>query len=95
MDILMKNKIVVVMIILVIGAVAYYFFFATDDTVPTADQDTAVVGRRVIDTLETLQSVDLERRLFDDGVFRSLEENRAPIPAQTQGRPNPFEPINE
>ncbi len=94
MDAILKNKVVLAMIILVLGALGYYFFFAQDAPAPRAEERGQVVGREVIETLDTMQAIDLDGRIFEDPVFNSLEEMKGPIPETNQGRVDPFAPVN-
>ncbi len=94
MDALLKNKVVLIMVLLILGAVGYYFFFA-DETQPTEQNiQNDIVGKKVVETLDTLNSLDLDGRIFENVVYQSLVEIEAPIPTEKQGRNNPFAPVN-
>ncbi|MDQ5957856.1 MAG: hypothetical protein QG665_188 [Patescibacteria group bacterium] len=84
--------------------VGYYFFFSGSDTAGTASlsggpnaEGTNVLSAETSEfliLLESLQTVDLDGRIFENRIFASdLVNFTTPIATLPQGRANPFAPF--
>lgn len=52
-----------------------------------------IIGREMLLSLEKMKSVKLDTALFEDNVFKSLEDFTVEIPKQPIGRRDPFAAI--
>ena len=79
----------------------YSFFFGgnskSDQLISTSGNNTKtaadIVGAEIIQALNQIESLKLERGIFDDPVYRSLTDRSQPIPPEPVGKTNPFDPI--
>lgn len=99
-NLLKYKKILIWFGAIVIAFVLYGMFFKKDDnlanggivSVPATDaQFTA--GREIVALLTDLKALKLKDDVFQNNVFRSLEDFSLPVAPEPQGRQNPFAPI--
>lgn len=65
-------------------------FFTNDERMM---QDMLSQTRVFIERRQLLEAVELNTRLFDDPLFRNLEDYSSPLVEPPQGRDNPFAPL--
>lgn len=92
-----KSLITIVVIASVIGSFLY-FFVIKEPTVPDPNLESFSVEQiqiqsELLSTLRNIQSIRLDRSLFDDPVFKSLVDFGQPLVGEPVGRANPFAPI--
>jgi len=76
---------------ILIAAVGYIgYVLWTGSQVSRAEAQDSIVGRDVINTLETLNSIQLDSDFLDSLVFSSLVDNNLTITNRPLGRTNPF-----
>jgi len=96
---LLKNrKVVITALVVILAFFAYTYFFKPDtsDSVLISSTDATgglAQGREIIALLTDLKSLKLDESIFQDPVFRSLEDFTLPIDPEPQGRTNPFAPL--
>jgi hypothetical protein len=54
---------------------------------------TAIIGEDLMQAIETVKSINLDKSLFSDDAFVSLVNYETPIDPQPIGRDNPFAPV--
>lgn len=95
------KKIIVAIIIIIVLFFIYSFFFGgeKDDSLlsstsngPISGAD--VIGSELIQALNEIETLDLDRSIFEDPIYRSLVDRSQPIPPEPVGRDNPFAPIS-
>lgn len=95
------KKIIITATVLVLLFVAYGFFFKGENTgslVVTEDAISAkqfAAGKELISLLVDLKSLKLNPDIFENNVFRSLEDFGLSLPPEPQGRENPFLPTEQ
>lgn len=96
------KKIILATIVIMVLFFAYNFFFGGkqegDELISgTINQRTAadVVGAEIIQALNQIESLKLDRTIFEDPVYRSLIDRSEPIPSEPVGKTNPFDPISQ
>ena len=52
-----------------------------------------IVGVEIIAALNQIESLKLDRSIFDNPVYQSLKDRSQEIPPEPVGKPNPFDPI--
>ena len=52
-----------------------------------------IVGVEIISALNQIESLKLDRSIFDNPVYQSLKDRSQEIPPEPVGKPNPFSPI--
>jgi hypothetical protein len=93
------KKIIIVVLISVIAFFVYSFFFGAnkDDSLIKSVANTPsgadVIGSEIIQSLNQIETLQLDRSIFEDPVYRSLVDHSQPIPKEPVGRDNPFSPI--
>jgi hypothetical protein len=93
------KKIIIIIAIAIVGFFIYSFFFGTpkDDSLLSSVSNTPsgadVIGSEIIQALNQIETLELDRAIFEDPVYRSLVDRSQPIPAEPLGRENPFAPI--
>lgn len=60
------------------------------DAIDSAEE---ILGAQIIEALNQINSLELERDIFDSPVYQSLEDKSKPIEKEPIGRPNPFAPL--
>lgn len=93
------KKIIIVVLISVLAFFVYSFFFggSKDDSLLKSVSNTQsgadVIGSEIIQALNQIEALQLDRSIFEDPVYRSLVDHSQPIPKEPVGRENPFSPI--
>ncbi len=81
--------------VLIVG----YLVFSTNTTPLRADTASELpdtpepVGQDILDLLTSFRSVSIDASIFASPLFQSLHDFSSVLPAQVQGRANPFAPI--
>lgn len=94
------KKVIIVVAIAIVLFFAYSFFFGkTDDgallsRTANAPSGATVIGSEIIQALNQIDTLQLDRAIFEDPIYRSLVDRSQPIPPEPIGRENPFAPIN-
>lgn len=101
MAVLTKYKnILLLVIIAVLAFVGFTIFTGGDDdsaalTSTTQKDSASIAGRELLATLLELKEINLDSSIFEDPVFRSLEDFSQELVPQPTGRRNPFAPIDQ
>ncbi len=97
MDFFHKNQ-KSILIVVLMGAGLYFYltYFKPDGAVVVPQNATAEeVGAEVLSLYNSLQSVTLDQSIFNYSLYKNLVDFSTPIPYQTPGRSNPFNPIGQ
>lgn len=94
------KKIISAIVITIILFFAYSFFFAGDSngdglisSSKTKRTAADIVGAEIIQALNQIERLQLDRAIFSDPVYKSLVDRSQPIPPEPVGKDNPFGPI--
>ncbi|MFA7194066.1 MAG: hypothetical protein WC087_04085 [Candidatus Paceibacterota bacterium] len=95
------KKIILGVLLLSIAFVLYSTYFGGEpegeellvSSNTNTSTQTQIVGNEIVAALNQIQTLKLNRDIFDDPVFRSLVDRNIPIPAEPVGKTNPFAPI--
>ena len=96
MKFIKDNKMYIGIVVLALaGLWVYMTYFSGSSSAPalTSDQDTSPLSQDVLVTLNSLQTIKLNKAIFSDPVFVSLTDYGVTIPPQNAGRQNPFAPL--
>ena len=87
-------------IIVVVSIIIYYWFLKPAPTDTATNGGTlldvtaeANVGTDVLTLLNQIQSLRIDKSIFESPEYQSLNDFSVAIPPQPVGRPNPFAPI--
>lgn len=94
------RNIAIVLVALATIFAAYTFFLRGDDVpedvlLSASENDAGAAGADFVALLYQLKSLHLDLTLFDDPVFKSMENFGTEIPPEPIGKPNPFIPLSE
>ena len=100
------KKIILVIVVLGVLFVLYSIFIKPDPTSETlvagrsgagtpASQDAQVIGTQISQALLKIEQIKLERAIFDNPIFSSLEDRSQQIVDEPIGRTNPFAPLGD
>ena len=97
MDFLFKHKIVVGVIVLVLTGFAWYMLAGSSGSgeavlVSENVHEIPPEAQELLNSLETLKSVDLGGSIFQNPSFHWLKDFSTPIIPEPLGRTNPFAP---
>ena len=85
------------MAVIVIGAaVAYFYYSGSTSATPMALQATAptdAIGAQVFSLLGQIKTLQIDKTLFTDPGYQTLQDYSVSVPPQGVGRPNPFAPL--
>lgn len=56
------------------------------------DEDSQVMGAKILSLLSQINSLKIDRTLFNDPLYKILQDHTVIIPTENIGRTNPFEP---
>lgn len=95
-----NKKIIITVVVLIAIFFGYNTFFVSDgpDTLLTstgATDSTSLLGADIIKAINQIDSLELDRNVFDDPVYRSLVYRGEDINPEPVGRNNPFARIGE
>lgn len=91
-------KKVIILVLILGGSYVAYSMFSEDPTTASllksevateTDQDAA----EIIKTINQINTLKLDRSVFDDPIFRTLVDRSEKLDLQPKGRVNPFAPI--
>lgn len=92
-----KSTVWILIVIAVVGFGYYYFSSnstpADSNSLSSTDSTTAAAGVRVLNLLNQVQSLQIDKDLFKDAGFKTLVDYSVTIPPVNVGRPNPFAPV--
>lgn len=96
-DFFAKNKIVILIGVVLMAFVGYYFYHrgsVPSDTalVSSTQGDVSQSGTELIALIADLDSIKLDKAIFDDATFKTFIDFSQPIPSQPKGGRNPFSP---
>jgi hypothetical protein len=101
------KKIIIVIVIIAIGYFAYSMFFKkaedpmsfitnTNSLNTTRNlADTQALGNQITQALVQIESLTLDKSVFDNPIFRSLDDKSEVISSEPLGRRNPFAPLTD
>jgi len=97
MDFFFKHKFIVVIIVIIVTAVAWYMLAGSSNSpdavlVSESVQEIPPEAQDLLNSLQALQSVDLEGSIFTNPSFHLLKDFSTPIIPEPLGRANPFAP---
>jgi hypothetical protein len=95
----MNKSTAILLIILVLGG--FIYFYVTGDNASTSSSllgsgstvasDNAAA--EVLALLKQIQSLEIDAKIFEMPVYKTLQDYSVEVPPQNVGRPNPFAPI--
>ncbi|HEY4503878.1 MAG TPA: hypothetical protein VJJ28_02115 [Candidatus Paceibacterota bacterium] len=92
-----KKPIIIVIVILTLIALTYFYFSGSPtDSSPSLTSDESakssaqIVGAQVLVLLNQLNSLNIETKIFDTPVYKSLVDHTVTVLEQRVGKPNPF-----
>ncbi|MCX6719365.1 MAG: hypothetical protein NTZ38_03265 [Candidatus Taylorbacteria bacterium] len=89
---------IVVAILIVVAVIVYYAFFSgssVGDSATLQEQsDEDIVGIETLSLLNQIQSLRIDKSVFQSAAYQSLEDYTVQIPPVNIGRPNPFAPLS-
>jgi hypothetical protein len=98
------KTVIIFVVILIIGALMYFYTLGGPDdaSITSLDQqgiliggeDTQIIGARVLSLLNEINTLRIDKSIFDDPVYKILLDHTVQIPEQNVGRANPFEPYS-
>jgi len=91
----------IIIALAIIAAFLLYTFFFTggdDDELLSSSSNVSenanqVIGDQIIQALNQIETLRLNRDIFDSAVFQSLKDRSQEIPPEPVGKANPFDPI--
>lgn len=96
------KTVIIFIVILLIGVLMYFYTLGgpSDASISSLDQqgmlvgseDTQIIGARVLSLLNEINTLRIDKSIFDDPIYKILLDHTVQIPAQNVGRANPFEP---
>jgi hypothetical protein len=100
------QKIIFTIIALVILFVIYAVFIKPDPTTDSlvtgrttgavvSSQEARLLGSQIAQALLKIEQITLDRTIFDNAIFVSLQDRSQPIVEEPVGRTNPFAPIGD
>ncbi len=101
------KKIIIVIVLLVISFFVYSNFIKKDSQPTelisgarglTSTRNLAeiqVLGTQITQALIQIESLSLDREIFNNSIFRSLNDRSEPIGSEPIGRSNPFAPLGQ
>jgi len=93
MGIFKEHKIALLIGVLILGIACYYVGGDSEEPHTASSNDINPHTAELITSLTTLQTIDLDEKLFADPAFNSLTDFGVIIPPQEVGRRNPFAPV--
>jgi hypothetical protein len=96
-----KTKLIIIIaVIAIIGFVVYAVFIKADPEIDsilsessTKKDKVEVLGKDILRAINQIQTLNLDKSIFQDPVLNSLIDNSQEISPLPVGRDNPFEPI--
>jgi hypothetical protein len=98
---LKKNLVLVIILVALILGAAWYLQSRDAAEAPgevtrtVNDQTVGAIGADILTALNQLNTLKLDRSLFQSRLFLKLRDFSRPIEPQVVGRPNPFAPIGD
>jgi hypothetical protein len=101
------KKIIIIIVVLVLGYFAYTLFVKESDnseslisgTQPLTSRrnlaDAQILGDQITRALNQIESLTLDRSIFENSIFKTLNDRSEPISEEPVGRKNPFAPISD
>lgn len=95
------QKIIFIILGLLLIFLAYVFLVKKDPeaesliTDDLASSDTDILGDRITQALLRIEQIKLDKSIFTNEVYRSLQDRSIPIEPEPVGRNNPFAPIGD
>jgi hypothetical protein len=94
MNFIFQNKILAAGVLALLFGFGYYLFFMQDSSAPLTTVETeSPVTQELLTTLANLRKIELNKSIFTDPVFVSLNDFGVVIPKEPIGRRNPFLPF--
>lgn len=95
MNFIFQNKILAAGVLVILLSLGYYLFFMQDSSAPltTVETTESPVTQELLATLANLRKIELNKSIFTDPVFVSLNDFGVVIPKEPIGRRNPFLPF--
>lgn len=100
------KKIILIIILIAIGFALYTFFLKPEEDSgelisgrgPIGGSNSAqiqILGNQITQALIQIESLQLDKSIFQNPIFRNLEDRSRPIPTEPRGRRNPFAPLGD
>ena len=67
----------------------------TTGTTAVSSQEARLLGSQIAQALLKIEQITLDRAIFDNAIFVSLQDRSQPIVEEPVGRTNPFAPIGD
>lgn len=92
-----KYKNLIIVVVIIIGGFFAYNTFLAGDLSPSASLQVTnsadILGADIIKAINQINTLKLDRGVFDDPIFKTLVDRSEEIMDQNSGRPNPFAPV--
>lgn len=98
MDTLLKNSTAILVTVIFLGLGAYLFQTTrTDSLTATGVGQSDIYAQTAvfIERRQALSQANLDVKVLDDSLFRSLTGNDTPLQTVQFGRPNPFDQVSQ
>lgn len=92
------KKWIIIGLVVIAAFVLYTVFFTGDKedqllTSTSRQTPEEIIGTEIIGALQQIESLELDRSIFDNPIYRSLKDRSQEIPPEPIGKSNPFDPI--
>jgi hypothetical protein len=92
-----KKPYIIIAIVVILAACVYFYYQGTGTSnvsgLLQASGDNPDVSAEVTAIFSQIQALKIDKTLFADVGYSSLQDNSVPVPPQNVGRLNPFAPI--
>jgi len=98
-----STKILLGILLLVLLSAGYIFLGGEEDTstpgltssAPSGVEEETAAGKKFLSILLRLKELHIDRKIFDDPAFASLQDYGVILTPETPGRSNPFAPLGQ
>lgn len=92
------KKWIIIGLVIIAAFILYTVFYpkgGDDELLTSSARKTPaeIVGVEIISALNQIESLKLDRSIFDNPIYQSLKDRSQEIPPEPVGKPNPFDPI--
>lgn len=93
-----KSTIIIIAVAVLAGLAYFYVKGGTPSDTSALLQGTpvGVSGNRagqILTLLNQINAIEIDTKIIESPVYKTLQDNTVPIPPQNVGRPNPFAPV--
>ena len=89
-------KIAGAIVILIAAFLIFTYFIKSDPEADlSVDSSQEIIGRRLVDTLQKIRTLELDKSFLSDPAFLSLVDFTVEVVSEPTGRDNPFASIGQ